>query len=163
MRVIIIPVIFLLISILSYNELNTNAQETDFTLTINPGATNSDSQNPIAPANITVPIGTTVTWLNKDATPHFIISGTPDEGSNNTFYGDYFATDENYTVTMDNPGVYDYYDPAYTHIKGQITVEDVAFPSELGSSANDSSADGIVGSFVQDSPTTPMNDFKRYL
>ena len=107
MRKIVIPVIFLVILILGPNQLVASAQENEFTITLNPGATNSDSQNPTSPANVTVPVGTNVTWVNKDSSPHFIVSGTPEEGPDNIFYGDYFATDENYTVTMDNPGVYD--------------------------------------------------------
>ena len=51
------------------------------------------------------------------------VSGTPDEGPNNIFYGDFFGTDENYTVTFDEPGLYSYYDPVWSHIREIITVE----------------------------------------
>ena len=150
---IIVPVFFLMILIVGSSQLlgPANAQDDDFTLTLNPGAINSGSQNPITPANITVPAGTNVTWINKDSSPHMIVSGNPEEGPDNIFYGDFFATDENYTVTFDNPGLYPYYYPAWSHIRGQITVEDVAFPSELDSSENDSSVEGLAGSLVSDS------------
>ena len=94
----------------------------NITITINPGATNSASQNPIAPRNTTVSEGSTIIWLNNDSTPHLIVSGTPDQGPSNIFYGDYFDAGESYNVTLDNAGVYNYYDPAWSHIKGQITV-----------------------------------------
>jgi plastocyanin len=154
MRKVIMPAIFLVILVLGSNQLVASAQENEPIITLNPGATNSDSQNPISPANITVPVGTNVTWINKDSSPHFIVSGTPEEGPNNIFYGDYFATDENYTVPMDSPGLYSYYDPTWSHIKGQITVEDVYVPTELGSSENSSDLNSFDNSFVQDTDTT---------
>jgi len=92
------------------------------TITINPGATNSDSQNPIAPRNITVSEESTIIWLNNDSTSHLIVSGTPEQGPSNIFYGDYFGAGESYSVTLDNAGVYNYYDPTWSHIEGQIIV-----------------------------------------
>lgn len=94
----------------------------DITLTINPGATASNSQNPISPVNVTAPVGTTVIWLNKDSTYHKIVSGTPEKGPSNIFYGDYFATDKAYNVTFNTPGTYAYYDEVWPHIKGQIEI-----------------------------------------
>ena len=70
---------------LGFNELDVSAQESNFTIVLNPGATNSDSQNPISSANVTVPAGTNVTWVNKDSSPHMLVSGTPDKGPDNIF------------------------------------------------------------------------------
>ena len=114
--------IFFSLPLLSYYGVVWSIQDSNFTITINPGATNSDSQNPIAPRNTTVSEGSTIIWLNNDSTPHLIVSGTPDQGPSNIFYGDYFGAGESYNVTLDNAGVYNYYDPAWSHIKGQITV-----------------------------------------
>lgn len=100
-----------------------NAQENFFNITINPGATDSASQNPISPKNVTTTTNTTVIWINNDSVYHQIISGTPDMGPSNIFYGDIFGPNESYNVTFDNPGIYDYYDPASPHIQGQITIE----------------------------------------
>ena len=108
---------------LGFNELGVSAQESTFTIVLNPGATDRNSQNPIAPANVTVPSGANVTWINKDSSPHMLVSGTPDEGPNNIFYGDFFGADENYTVTFEQPGLYSYYDPVWSHIRGVITVD----------------------------------------
>ena len=60
---------------LGFNELGVSAQESDFIIVLNPGATDSNSQNPIAPANVTVPAGTNVTWINKDSSSHMLVSG----------------------------------------------------------------------------------------
>ena len=117
---------------LGFNELDVSAQESNFTIVLNPGATNSDSQNPMSPVNVTIPAGTNVTWINKDSSPHMLVSGTPDEGPNNIFYGDFFGTDENYTVTFDEPGLYSYYDPIWSHIRGEVTVENPVFSADLG-------------------------------
>lgn len=113
-------------------------EEEDFTITINPGATNSASQNPIAPENLTISKDTTVTWVSKDSTYHQIISGNPDTGPSNIFYGDYFGPSESYNVTFDNAGIYQYYDPNWSHIDGQITVEDVETSTEIGTFGNTS-------------------------
>ena len=114
--------IFFSLPLLNYYGTVWSVQDSNFTITINPGATNSASQNPIAPRNTTVSEGSTIIWLNNDSTPHLIVSGTPDRGPSNLFYGDYFDAGESYNVTLGNAGVYNYYDPAWSHIKGQITV-----------------------------------------
>ena len=51
-----------------------------------------------------------------------MISGTRDQRPTNIFYGDYFGAGESYNRTLDNAGVYNYYDLVWSHIKGQITV-----------------------------------------
>lgn len=119
---IILLFIFFFLPILNYYGLGWSSQDSNFTITINPGATNSDSQNPMAPTNVTVSEGTTIIWLNNDSTPHLLVSGTPDQGPSNIFYGDYFGAGESYNITIDNAGVYNYYDPTWSHIRGQITV-----------------------------------------
>ena len=145
--------IFLAILILGFNDLDVRAQESNSTIVLNPGATNSDSQNPISSANVTVPAGTNVTWVNKDSSPHMLVSGSPEEGPDNIFYGEFFGTNENYTVTFDKPGLYSYYDPAWSHIRGEITVENPEFSPNLGSSLNTSSLGGIKENLVPDSNT----------
>ena len=121
MKLLTLATIFLLIGTIGFAQSEANAQEGEFTLTINPGATNSDSLNPIEPANITIPVGATVVWLNKDSAYHQIVSGTPEDGPTNVFYGDFFGTNEAYNRTFDSAGVIDYYDPIWTNIRGQIT------------------------------------------
>jgi plastocyanin len=119
---IILLFIFFSIPIFNYYGLGWGLQDSLITITINPGATNSDSQNPIAPTNVTVSEGTTIIWFNDDSTTHQLVSGTPDQGPSNIFYGDYFGAGESYNTTIDNAGIYNYYDPSWSHIRGQITV-----------------------------------------
>ena len=121
MKLLTLATIFLLIGTMGFAQPQANAQGGEFILTINPGATDSNSLNPIQPANVTIPVGATVVWLNKDTAYHQIVSGTPEAGPTNVFYGDFFATNEAYNRTFDSAGVIDYYDPIWTNIRGQIT------------------------------------------
>ena len=148
MKLLTLATIFLLIGIASFAQSEANAQEGEFTLTINPGATDSNSLSPIEPANVTIPVGATVVWLNKDSAYHQIVSGTPEAGPTNVFYGDFFATNEAYNRTFDSPGVIDYYDPIWTNIRGQITIV---------SENNTESGFGTTGNFA-DNNFTPNND-----
>jgi len=148
MKLLTLATIFLLIGIASFAQSEANAQEGEFTLTLNPGATDSNSLSPIEPANVTIPVGATVVWLNKDSAYHQIVSGTPEAGPTNVFYGDFFATNEAYNRTFDSPGVIDYYDPIWTNIRGQITTV---------SENNTESGFGTTGNFA-DNNFTPNND-----
>ena len=120
MRIILLVAVFLMICSISYIQPIAVAQLDLITITINPGASDGDSQNPIEPANITIPTGATVIWLNNDSVYHQIVSGTSDKGPTNIFYGDFFGPNESYNVTFDTAGVFDYYDPIWTNIKGQV-------------------------------------------
>ena len=125
---IIIAASFILSYLLLYIDLNASAQSNSLgstsqvTITINPGATDSSSQNPVSPKDITIPYGTTIIWVNKDSAPHMIASGTPDSGPSNIFYSNYFDNDKSYNVTLNNPGTYGYYDPGSPNVSGHITV-----------------------------------------
>lgn len=145
MKLLTLATIFILIGTTGFAQSEANSQEGEFTLTINPGATNSDSLNPIEPTNITIPIGATVVWLNKDSAYHQIVSGTPEEGPTNVFYGDFFGTNEAYNRTFDSAGVIDFYDPIWTNIKGQITTV---------SENNSESGFGTTGNFTNNNFTT---------
>ena len=141
MKLLFLVAIFLLIGTICFAQSKANAQEGEFTITINPGATNSDSLNPINPANITIPVGATVVWLNQDSAYHQIVSGTPEEGPTNVFYGDFFGTNEGYNRTFDSAGVIDYYDPIWTNIRGQITtVNENNTESGFGNTSNSTSS-----------------------
>ena len=88
------------------------------TFTINFGAKEMTSQNPITPKALTVRSGTTVTWLNKDGPAHRIISGTFEMGPTNIFSSDNFESGENYTLRTNAPGVYKFFDPTSSNING---------------------------------------------
>ena len=70
------------------------------------------------PQTLTVKAGTTVTWTNKDDTPHGIAS------ANNAFKkSQALDTDDSYSFTFATPGTYQYFCYIHPHMTGTIVVE----------------------------------------
>ena len=70
------------------------------------------------PRTLTVKAGTTVTWTNKDDTPHGIAS------ADNTFKKlQALDTDDSYSFTFTTPGTYAYFCYVHPFMKGTIVVE----------------------------------------
>ena len=70
------------------------------------------------PQTSTVKAGTTVTWTNKDDTPHGIAS------ANNAFKkSQALDTDYSYSFTFATPGTYAYFCYVHPFMKGTIVVE----------------------------------------
>ena len=70
-----------------------------------------------APAALTVPAGTTVTWTNQDAAPHTVTSeGSGPLDSPNLQKGD------SWSFTFTTPGTYAYYCAVHPDMKGTVTV-----------------------------------------
>ena len=90
--------------------------------TINIGAKDPNSLNPVTPKALVVRSGTTVTWLNNDDSVHRIASGSAEKGPTNVFYSDYIDPGKNFTLDTSAPGVYEFYDPLSNNIKGTLTV-----------------------------------------
>jgi plastocyanin len=72
-----------------------------------------------APAMLTVPPGTTVTWTNKDEEPHTVMSA--DAGQ--TFKSPALDTDDKFTFTFDKPGTYKYFCSIHPHMAATIVVK----------------------------------------
>jgi plastocyanin len=71
-----------------------------------------------APLDLTVKVGTTVTWTNRDDIPHGIAS------SNNAFKKSAaLDTDESYSFTFATPGTYQYFCYLHPKMVGSIVVE----------------------------------------
>jgi plastocyanin len=69
------------------------------------------------PASITVPVGTTVTWINKDAEDHTVKS---DNGLFN-FDLAYQGASDNYTFTV--PGTFTFYCEPHPQMTGKVIVK----------------------------------------
>jgi len=70
------------------------------------------------PQRVTVKVGTTVTWTNKDDIPHGIAS------ANNAFSrSKALDTDDSYSFTFGTPGTYQYFCYLHPHMTGTIVVE----------------------------------------
>jgi Icc protein len=69
------------------------------------------------PQTITVPVGTTVTWTNKDDIPHTIVS------TDGVFKSKVRDTDEKFSYTFDKAGTYSYYCSVHPKMTGKVVVQ----------------------------------------
>jgi plastocyanin len=70
------------------------------------------------PKNLTVDVGTAVTWVNHDDVPHTATA----KGDTPLFDSKALDTDEKFSFTFAKPGVYPYYCKVHPHMTGTITV-----------------------------------------
>ena len=69
-----------------------------------------------APATATVPVGTTVTWTNRDDVPHNVVN--PEQ----KFKSRVLDTDEMFSHTFDVAGTFKYYCSIHPRMTGQVVV-----------------------------------------
>lgn len=68
------------------------------------------------PAQLTVKVGTTVTWKNRDDIPHTVVSA-------GKFRSKTLDTDDSFAFTFTTAGDYTYFCSLHPHMKGAIKVE----------------------------------------
>ncbi|WP_233841356.1 cupredoxin family copper-binding protein [Dyella sp. 2HG41-7] len=71
-----------------------------------------------APKMLTIPVGTRVTWTNRDEEPHVITSAGAQFVSSKAL-----DTGDTYGVTFSKPGTYAYYCSIHPMMVGTITVQ----------------------------------------
>jgi plastocyanin len=69
------------------------------------------------PATLTVPVGTSVTWTNRDDIPHTVVST---EGA---FKSKVLDTDEKFTFTFSKAGTYPYFCSIHPKMTGKVIVQ----------------------------------------
>ena len=69
------------------------------------------------PENLTVKVGTTVTWTNEDDIPHTVVA------TNRAFRSKALDTDDKFSFTFTTPGSYEYFCSLHPHMKATVTVE----------------------------------------
>jgi len=69
------------------------------------------------PAAITVPVGTTVTWINHDDIPHTVV------GTERVFKSKVLDTDEKFSFTFTKPGEYPYFCSIHPKMTGKVIVQ----------------------------------------
>lgn len=74
------------------------------------------------PYDLTVPIGTTVTWTVEDTAAHTITSGTPRDGMTDVFDSGLLAPKSQFEHTFEEYGTYDYYCVVHPWMTGVVTV-----------------------------------------
>ncbi len=69
------------------------------------------------PPQLTIPVGTTVTWINEDDIPHALAT------TNKSFKSQALDTDDKFSFTFTTPGTYEYFCSLHPHMKATIVVE----------------------------------------
>jgi plastocyanin len=69
------------------------------------------------PDTLTVPVNSTVTWVNKDDIPHTVAS------TDGLFKSKALDTDDKYTYTFTKPGTYSYYCSIHPKMVGKVIVQ----------------------------------------
>ena len=69
-----------------------------------------------SPALLTVPVGTTVTWINKDDEPHTVVEG------DKLFKSHALDTGDKFSFTFSTPGAFKYFCTIHAHMVGTVVV-----------------------------------------
>jgi plastocyanin len=69
------------------------------------------------PDTLTVPVGATVTWTNKDDIPHTVVS------TDGVFKSKVRDTDETFSYTFTKAGTYPYYCSVHPKMTGKVVVQ----------------------------------------
>jgi plastocyanin len=69
------------------------------------------------PGTLTVPVGTTVTWANRDDIPHTVVS------TEGVFKSKVLDTDEKYSFTFSKAGTFPYFCSIHPKMTGKVVVQ----------------------------------------
>jgi len=69
------------------------------------------------PETLSVPVGTTVTWVNRDDIPHTSVS------TDGLFKSKVMDTDEKFSYTFSKAGTYPYYCTIHPKMTGKVVVQ----------------------------------------
>ncbi len=69
------------------------------------------------PATLTISVGTTVTWTNRDDIPHNVVS------NDKVFKSKVLDTDEKFSFTFTKAGTYPYFCGIHPHMTGKVIVQ----------------------------------------
>ena len=71
------------------------------------------------PAVLTVPVGSTVTWTNRDDIPHTVVSSEDPK----TFKSKVLDTDEKFSFTFNKNGTFSYFCSIHPKMTGKVIVQ----------------------------------------
>jgi len=71
------------------------------------------------PATLTVAVGTTVTWTNRDDIPHTVVSSDDPKA----FKSKVMDTDEKFSYTFITPGTFSYFCSVHPKMTGTVVVK----------------------------------------
>jgi amicyanin len=67
---------------------------------------------------VTVPVGTTVTWVNEDDIPHTVVAD-----DKQSFRSKVMDTDEKFSFTFATAGTFNYFCSIHPHMTGKVVVK----------------------------------------
>ena len=70
-----------------------------------------------SPPVVTVPVGTTVRWTNRDDIPHTVVS------DDQSFKSKVLDTDQDYSYTFAKPGTYSYFCSIHPRMVAKVVVQ----------------------------------------
>jgi plastocyanin len=71
------------------------------------------------PVTMTVPVGTTVTWINRDDVPHTVVSSDDPKA----FKSKVLDTDEKFSYTFTKAGTFPYFCSVHPKMTGKVIVQ----------------------------------------
>lgn len=93
---------------------------------IPPNAFDPNAEFSYFPGDLTVQVGTTVTWTNQDSVVHTVTSGVSDGSvgqADGLFDSDLFGTGEQFSYTFDEVGTFSYFCTPHPWMTATVTVE----------------------------------------
>jgi plastocyanin len=69
------------------------------------------------PGTLTIPVGTTATWTNRDDIPHTVVS------TDGVFKSKVLDTDEKFTYTFSKTGTFPYFCSIHPKMTGKVIVQ----------------------------------------
>ena len=77
--------------------------------------------------DLTVPVGTTITWVNRDSVPHTTTQGTgPNKADSAEWDSEVLMQNQSFSFTVDKPGTFAYFCTIHPNMRATITVEKAA-------------------------------------
>jgi len=72
-----------------------------------------------SPTNLTIAVGTTVTWVNHDDIPHSVVSSDEPQ----VFKSKALDSDDRFSFTFTNAGTYGYFCSIHPKMTGKVVVQ----------------------------------------
>jgi plastocyanin len=95
----------------------TPAKPNLFNNTISIVSNAANVEQPYSPSPVTLPVGTTISWINDDSIPHTVTS------TNSVFDSGFVPTGRTFSFKFEEPGVYNYFCLYHQNMKGTVIVK----------------------------------------
>jgi plastocyanin len=113
-------------------DTNNNGDDSTYSVFIPENAAWSQSVDErFDPSNLTIPAGSELTWINDDESPHTVTSGyLTNQGRDGIYDGRFYSgilgTEDSFSHTFNEPGVYSYFCSPHPWMNGFVFVEQEA-------------------------------------